>query len=101
MRYTWLWVRMKIDPPDTAIDASVIPSSRFIASLRHVFPGAITVVTPSSLWKWIRPSTNPARPSSFHTGASGEAYIGISFPSMTSYIRSTERKSTPGPSMLE
>ena len=33
-----LSVRMKIDPPDTAIDASVAPSSVLVASLRNTFP---------------------------------------------------------------
>ena len=42
---------MKIDPADTAIEASVAPSSAFIASLRNSLPGAITVAMPSSLRK--------------------------------------------------
>ena len=42
---------MKNDPLETAIDASVAPSSRLTASLRNSRPGAMTVVTPSSLWK--------------------------------------------------
>ena len=49
MRYRWLWERMKIAPSDTAIDARVTPSRRLAASWRNVRPGAITVVTPSSL----------------------------------------------------
>lgn len=44
MRYRWVSLRMKIDPPDTAIDASVAPSSRFVASLRNCVPGAMTVL---------------------------------------------------------
>jgi hypothetical protein len=38
-------------PCDTAMDANVVPSSVFTASLWNSFPGATTVVTPSSLRK--------------------------------------------------
>ena len=44
-------MRMKIEPPDTAIDASVAPSSSFVASFWNAVPGAMTVATPSSLRK--------------------------------------------------
>ena len=51
IRYRCVPLRMKIDPPDTAIEASVAPSSPFVATLRNSVPGAITVATPSSLKK--------------------------------------------------
>ena len=51
IRYRRVSDRRYNDPFDTAIDARVLPSSRLSASRRNDLPGAITVVTPSSLWK--------------------------------------------------
>ena len=50
MRYRWVAVRRKNDPSETAIEASVSPSSWLVASSVYVVPGASTVVRPSSLW---------------------------------------------------
>ena len=45
-----------MEPSATAIDASVAPFTSLTASFRKVVPGVITVATPSSLRKYIRPS---------------------------------------------
>jgi|GEM_PF-461209 len=51
IRYRWLWLRMKMAPAETAMEANVTPSSVLAARRWNVFPGARTVATPSSLKK--------------------------------------------------
>src|SRR5439155_18864171 len=46
--YKCVAVRTTSEPSETTADASVSPSSSLVASLRNVFPAAMTVVTPSS-----------------------------------------------------
>jgi len=51
IRYRWVADRMKNDWFATAIEASVSPSIALRASGLNSTPGAMTVVTPSSLRK--------------------------------------------------
>jgi len=42
---------MKIERPETAIDARIPPSSELVANILNVVPGSMTVDVPSSLRK--------------------------------------------------